>query len=231
MKELPDGRSVSIASELDGVLAVGLVVVGAVRLGDGAAIAPERNAVAAEHRERWAGRLPSEIPPLQEARRLYHAVGIQPTRHRPSSEALLRRILKGQDLYAINNAVDACNLASLSFLLPIGLYDLGKIRGDVVFRLGREGEEYPGIRKGAVHLDGRLGLFDAEGPFGSPTSDSARTCVGDGTTDLLGAVMATASYSATDLRDNAGMLADLLVRHCDGEIAHRSLLGAEGDGP
>lgn len=228
---LPDGRAVALADELQGVLAVGLVAVDGLAVGPGDAVAPEIARVAAAHRERWAGRVPSGIPPLQEARRLYHAVGIQPTRHRPSSEALLRRVLQGRDLYAINNAVDACNLASLSFLLPIGLYDRAKLQGDVTLRLGRPGEEYPGIRKGPVHLEGRLGLFDAAGPFGSPTSDSARTCIDAHTSDLLGAVMATAAYPAADLAAHADLLADALVRHGGGRVVHRSLLGAGTEQP
>lgn len=229
--DLPDGRRVILDPGLQGVLAVGLVTVDGLRVGPGDAVAPEREAVVADHRARWAGRAPAEIPPLQEARRLYHAVGIQPTRHRPSSEALLRRVLQGRDLYAINNAVDACNLASLTFLLPIGLYDRAKLRGDVTFRLGGPGEEYPGIRKGPVHLEGRLGLFDAAGPFGSPTSDSARTCIDDATCDLLGAVMATAAYPAADLAAHADLLADALVRHGGGRVTYRGLLGVGDDAP
>ena len=224
---LPEGRRVVLAPELEGVLSVGIIAVDGAAVGPGESVTPEIRRVADAHRARWADRLPSEIPPLQEARRLYHAVGIQPTRHRPSSEALLRRVLKGEDLYVISNVVDACNLASLAFLLPIGLYDRRKLQGTVTFRLGGPGEEYPGIRKGPVHLEGRLGLFDDAGPFGSPTSDSARTCVDQGTTDLLGAVMATASYPAAELAAHADLLADALVRHAGGAVVARGLLGTD----
>lgn len=210
-------------------MTAGVVTVDGMRVGPSESVRPAIDALSDALRVRWAGCLPSEIPPLQTARRLYHAVGIQPTRTRPSSEALLRRILKGDALYAVNNAVDACNLASLEFLLPIGLYDRRKIRGDVTLRLGGPGDEYPGIRKGPVHLEGRLGLFDAAGPFGSPTSDSDRTCIDADTTDLLGVVMATAEYAPERLEAHTRRLGELLALHCGGTVGLQGLLGVEGD--
>jgi DNA/RNA-binding domain of Phe-tRNA-synthetase-like protein len=110
-------------------------------------------------------------------RTMYKRVGIDPTKTRPSSEALLRRVRKGDELPRINNIVDVINWCSLESQLPFGLYDCDRIVGDVTLRLGRDGEAYAGIRKDAVHVSGRLTLADAEGPFGNPTSDSARTMV------------------------------------------------------
>jgi len=110
-------------------------------------------------------------------RTMYRRVGLDPTKTRPSSEALLRRVTRGEPLPRINSLVDICNWCSLAFQLPYGLYDVDRISGDVEMRLGRAGEEYAGIRKDVVHLAGRLTLADAAGPFGNPTSDSARTMV------------------------------------------------------
>ena len=110
-------------------------------------------------------------------RAMYRRVGLDPTKTRPSSEALLRRVTRGEPLPRINSLVDICNWCSLAFQLPYGLYDVDRISGDVELRLGRAGEEYAGIRKDVVHLAGRLTLADAAGPFGNPTSDSARTMV------------------------------------------------------
>src|SRR5690606_22705181 len=90
---------------------------------------------------------------LAPARRLYWDLGIDPSKRRPASEALLRRAIQGKGLYRVNTAVDAANLASLSSFLPVGLYDRDRIEGDtVVLRLGEEGESYPGIGKGDIHL-------------------------------------------------------------------------------
>jgi DNA/RNA-binding domain of Phe-tRNA-synthetase-like protein len=123
-------------------------------------------------------------------RTMYKRVGIDPTKRRPSSEALLRRVRKGEALPRINSMVDVCNWCSLEFQVPYGLYDAAHIQGDVVLRLGAAGESYPGIRKDDVHVEGRITLADALGPFGNPTSDSARTMVTTATTSALVVVFA-----------------------------------------
>jgi DNA/RNA-binding domain of Phe-tRNA-synthetase-like protein len=123
-------------------------------------------------------------------RTMYKRVGIDPTKTRPSSEALLRRVRKGDTLPRINSMVDVCNWCSFEFQLPYGLYDAAHIEGDVTLRLGREGESYPGIRKDDVTVAGRIALADATGPFGNPTSDSARTMVTTATTRALVVVFA-----------------------------------------
>jgi DNA/RNA-binding domain of Phe-tRNA-synthetase-like protein len=125
-----------------------------------------------------------------EVRTMYKRVGLDPTKRRPSSEALLRRVRKGEPLPRINSMVDVCNWCSLEFQLPYGLYDASHIEGDVVLRLGLAGESYPGIRKDEVHVGGRITLTDSLGPFGNPTSDSARTMVTTATTHGLLVVFA-----------------------------------------
>jgi len=135
--------------------------------------------------------------PPQEAgavRMMYKRVGLDPTKTRPSSEALFRRVRKGDALPRINSMVDVCNWCSLEFQLPYGLYDLGHVEGETIqMRLGRDGESYPGIRKDDVHVSGRICLADAGGPFGNPTSDSARTMVTTATTRALVVVFAPRS--------------------------------------
>jgi len=170
-----------------------------------------------------AGRTPAEIPGLQAARRLYHAAGVDPTRVRPSSEALLRRVLKGQGLPAVNNAVDAGNELSLRVLLPLGLYDADRIVGDVALRQGRAGEGYPGIRKDEVHLEGRLGLFDEAGPFGSPTSDSPRTCVDHSTRRLLLVLFAPGDHPEEELAAAGSLGAGLFSRWCGARAGRQGL--------
>jgi DNA/RNA-binding domain of Phe-tRNA-synthetase-like protein len=132
-------------------------------------------------------------------RTMYKRVGIDPTKTRPSSEALLRRVRKGDTLPRINSMVDVCNWCSFEFQLPYGLYDAAQIQGDVTLRIGREGESYPGIRKDDVHVGGRIALVDAMGPFGNPTSDSARTMVTTNTTRGLLVVFAPRDVDAKQL--------------------------------
>jgi DNA/RNA-binding domain of Phe-tRNA-synthetase-like protein len=142
------------------------------------------------------------VTPPEEAaavRTMYKRVGIDPTKRRPSSEALLRRVRKGEGLPRINSMVDVCNWCSLEFQLPYGLYDAAHIEGGVVLRLGKEGESYPGIRKDDVHVSGRITLADNRGPFGNPTSDSARTMVTPATTRALVVVFAPREIDARQL--------------------------------
>jgi len=139
---------------------------------------------------------PAEIAAV---RTMYKRVGLDPTKTRPSSEALLRRVRKGQSLPRINSMVDVCNWCSLEFQLPYGLYDAARIEGDIELRTGRQGESYPGIRKDDVHVDGRIALADSAGPFGNPTSDSARTMVTTGTTRGLLVVFAPREVDARQL--------------------------------
>jgi len=224
---LPDGRQVTIDPEAADRLSCGVLVLGDVQVRDNPAVALATAALGTDLAIMFEGLLPSQIPGLLEARNLYKSFGMDPSRYRPSSEALLRRVLKGKDLYRISNVVDTCNLASLSFLLPIGMYDLDLVRGDVVLRTGRQSEQYEGIRKGEVHLDGRLGLFDAEGPFGSPTSDSARTCTTENTKTLLAVIMATDQYPCRKMEKNLLLFSYHFQRFCGAEEIFRAVLGGE----
>ena len=140
-------------------------------------------------------------PPAESVavRTMYKKVGIDPTKTRPSNEALLRRVRKGDTLPRINSAVDIVNWCSLEFQLPYGLYDAAKISGDVTMRIGAEGEKYAGIRKDEVNVGGRITVADSQGPFGNPTSDSARTMVTPGTTELLVVIYAPVEIPKSQL--------------------------------
>lgn len=119
-----------------------------------------------------------EVGSIDRARRLYRRFGTDPTRQRPSSEALLRRMKRGEALPRINSLVDVANALSVQLQVPVGLYDLDKTVGDeLVIRLGKEGESYRGIGKEQVNVGRRICVADAEGPIGNPTSDSARTMI------------------------------------------------------
>ena len=139
---------------------------------------------------------PAEVTAV---RTMYKRIGLDPTKTRPSSEALLRRVRRGDTLPRINSMVDVCNWCSLEFQLPYGLYDAAQIDGDVELRIGRPGESYAGIRKDEVHVGDRIALVDRTGPFGNPTSDSAKTMVTTATTRALLVVFAPHEVDATHL--------------------------------
>jgi DNA/RNA-binding domain of Phe-tRNA-synthetase-like protein len=119
-----------------------------------------------------------ETGAVARARELYRRFGLDPTRVRPSSEALLRRLKKGEPLPRVNSLVDVANALSVQLQVPVGLYDLDKVKGDeLVLRLGADGEGYTGIGKERVNLAGRICVADAEGPCGNPSADSGRTMI------------------------------------------------------
>ena len=119
-----------------------------------------------------------EVGSVGRARELYRRFGLDPTKVRPSSEALLRRIKKGESMPRINSLVDVANAMSVQLQVPVGLYDLGKVKGEeLVIRLGAAGESYEGIGKERVNVAGRICVADADGPIGNPSADSARTMI------------------------------------------------------
>jgi DNA/RNA-binding domain of Phe-tRNA-synthetase-like protein len=130
-----------------------------------------------------------ESPQIVAARAAYKALGKDPARYRGSAEALLRRVVAGKGLPQINAVVDAINLVSVESRLPIGLYDLGHVTGEIVFRAGRAGETYKGIGKYDLNLEGLPIFCDAAGPHGSATSDSERTMVMAETTQVLAIIV------------------------------------------
>jgi DNA/RNA-binding domain of Phe-tRNA-synthetase-like protein len=119
----------------------------------------------------------------------YKALGKDPARYRGSAEALLRRLISGKGFPHINSVVDVINLVSVESRLPIGLYDLAHLKGDVIFRAGKSGETYKGIGKYDLNLEGLPVFCDAEGPHGSPTSDSERTMVTPATDQVVAIVV------------------------------------------
>src|SRR5580765_6520084 len=124
-------------------------------------------------------------PQLEATRAAYKALGKDPARYRGSAEALLRRVIGGKGLPEINAVVDVINLVSVESRLPVGLYDLGHVVGEVVFRAGKSGETYRGIGKYDLNLEGLPIFADTVGPHGSATSDSERTMVTESTKCVL----------------------------------------------
>ncbi len=173
--------------------------------------------LAQQCREKFENLTPAQIPALAPARNLYKAAGVDPTRRRPASEALLRRVLQGKGLFRVNSAVDCCNFCSLEFLLPIGLYDSDRIDGDeCVVRIGRPGESYEGHGKETVGLEGQIVVADRTGPFGHPSSDSVRTAVTTATRNLLWIIYAPADFPQAELERDIGFSIAEITACCGG---------------
>lgn len=127
----------------------------------------------------------NEIPGVKGSRAAYKAFGRNPGRYRVSSEALLRRVRRGDALYTINSVVDVNNLLSIESGLSVGSYDLDQVHGTITFRKAEKGEGYTGIGKDFLDMENMLVLADEEGIFGSSMSDSTRAMVKEQTKNVL----------------------------------------------
>jgi DNA/RNA-binding domain of Phe-tRNA-synthetase-like protein len=215
-----------IASDVAGRARVGVLTLEGVAVRErDAALDAEVDATCARFRERYGDGHSSEVPGAADARALYKARGLDPTKTRPSNEALLRRALKGETLYRVNTLVDALNLVSLREQLPFGLYDLAHVEPPVVLRKGGPGESYEGIRKGPVNVEGRPVLADAAGPFGNPSSDSLRTSITLDARTALVVAYAPAGYATSRLQGVLERTAETLTRFCGGALAESRILG------
>jgi len=132
----------------------------------------------------------AETEAVRAVRGMFREWGMDASKYRPSSEALLRRVVQGKGLYRVSNVVDAGNLGSIETGWPFGCYDRAKVRGPIVLRQGGAGETYEGIGKKVWHLEGRPVLADGEGPFGSPISDSTRSMVTEAAREILAVIYA-----------------------------------------
>lgn len=121
----------------------------------------------------------SSDPTVAAVRSLFRAAGCDPTRYRPSSEALLRRVLKGEELPAIHPVVDLNNCLSVALAVPCCAAAEGSFGSPVVLRAGRAGESYESLR-GPFNLEGKPLMADGEGPFGTPITDSQRVKMKEG---------------------------------------------------
>ena len=165
-----------------------------------------------EYRARYTTESIKQMPSIQATRQAYKKCGKDPSRYRPSAEALCRRILRGIPLYQIDTLVDLINLVSISSGYSIGGFDRDKIQGDkLVLGIGKAGEPYEGIGRGQLNIEGMPVYRDAEGGIGTPTSDHERTKIGLDTTHLLCLIN---GYSGEQgLEECAAFMTELLKDH------------------
>ena len=149
---------------------------------------------------------------IMATREAYRTCGKDPSRYRPSAEALRRRLLRGLDLYRIDTLVDLINLVSLRTGYSIGGFDADKIVGrELCLGIGRHEEPFEGIGRGTLNIEFMPVIRDAEGGIGTPTSDHERTKMDIGTTHILAIIN---GYSGDEgLQEAAEMTAQLLQRY------------------
>jgi DNA/RNA-binding domain of Phe-tRNA-synthetase-like protein len=155
----------------------------------------------------------AEAEPVRAVRTMFRAWGMDPSKYRPSSEALLRRVVQGKGLYRVSNAVDICNLGSIDNAWPYGCYDRARIEEPITFRHGAAGEKYEGIGKQTWHLEGRPVLADPAGPFGSPISDSTRSMITESARKIAAVIYAPAEAADASLEEAMNQLIERLEQY------------------
>lgn len=159
---------------------------------------------------------------IQLTRKGYKMLGKDPNRYRCSAEAMCRRIAKERGLYVINNVVDINNYLSIQSGYSMGVYDISQTTGGIIWKRAPEGTAYQGIGKDMLNLSFLPVLFDAEGPFGNPTSDSTRAMVTESTKHIL-----MVFYCFDDGAEVYGMLeeaAGLLKKYADGQKVETAVI-------
>lgn len=167
----------------------------------------------------------TQLPAILAVRNMYKKLEFDPSRYRPASEALVRRVLQKKGVYYVNSAVDASNYCSLKYLMPFGLYDLDKVEGDVVYRRAPEGT-YMNIGGNTVSTEGKPFLTDGQGVFGNPTSDSRRTAVSLTSRNLLSVVYAGSGTAQEDLRSVLEFAGEFLTRYNGGTVETMQIASA-----
>ena len=158
-----------------------------------------------------------DMTSIAATRRVYKACGKDPSRYRPASEALIRRMLQGKELYQRDTLVDLVNLASIAYGYSIGGFDADRFVGDTLtLGIGREGEPYEGIGRGMINIHGLPVYRDAEGGVGTPTSDHERTKM---TIDTRHLVVLINGYDGDEqrVRRNAEYIQELLRKYCQSD--------------
>lgn len=171
------------------------------------------NALGEKYRDTLTTESLKEMSGIAATRKVYRACGKDPSRYRPASEALIRRMLQGKQLYQRDTLVDLVNLASIAFGYSIGGFDADKFEGDTLtLGVGKAGEPYEGIGRGNINIEGLPVYRDSLGGVGTPTSDNERTKMMSDTSHL---VVLINGYDGNEqqVRANAEYIQSLLKKY------------------
>jgi len=163
----------------------------------------------------------SKLEIIEETRSAYKILGKEPSRYRPSAEALLRRVRTGKDLYRINNVVDTINLLSMESTFSIGGFDMSNISGKAILDIG-DSNPYKAIGRGELNIEFMPGMKDDLGFFGTPTSDSERTMVTSDINELL--LVYYDFYGNSRLSDSLSQAVQYLELYCNAKDIAKDII-------
>jgi DNA/RNA-binding domain of Phe-tRNA-synthetase-like protein len=218
-------KDFQISASLEERVRIGLIRFDSLSIGEGHPDVTTAIEGITEELQRTLGdRLPSSISTVERTRRLYHQVGLDPTRHRPSSERLLRRVVRGKAMPRVNDFVDGMNLVSLRLQFPIGAYDADALAPPILLRVGMPNEHYRGLYGDMVGLEGKIILVDGEGPFGNPTHDSDRAAMTEKSVRALVVVFAPCDTPRHELEEAVQEIQQSAENLCHGHSTHVGIL-------
>ncbi|MPM79992.1 hypothetical protein SDC9_127035 [bioreactor metagenome] len=205
---------------------LGYVIVNAVNVrGTPPALAREFSQLQAEAAKMYNIDILQTVPRIIAVRSMYKKLDFDPSRYRPASEALVRRVLNNKGLYFVNSAVDVNNYCSIKYLMPFGLYDADQIQGDITYRMAEKGF-YVNISGKEVSTNGKPFLADQDGVFGNPTSDARRTAVTLSTKNIMSVVYADEEIADSTLSEVLDFAGAMLVRYNGGTIKAKEIAEA-----
>lgn len=161
-----------------------------------------------------------DFPGINEWRAVFKQLNSNPKRYPPSHEALYTRIKKKRFLPSVHSAVDLNNFFSLQYEIPLGIYDLSKLKGDVTIRLGTENDTYEGLNGRVNTMTNKLISCDEDGPFGSPIVDSVRTKVTENTKHALHLVYLRPSMKVEEAKQLLQAIEKMFLQIHGGEAEH-----------
>ena len=157
---------------------------------------------------------------IRQQRDFFWRMGVDPTKVRPASEALLRRILLNKGLPRVSPIVDAYNLASVETLLTFSAFDMKRIAPPLSVRFSRAGEEVVLIGNRRKKLTGKeIVLTDSAKILCVYVHrDVDETKVTDSTTDVLLVTYGITGMSHEELKEGALVASNYIKKFAGGEI-------------
>lgn len=152
------------------------------------------------------------IPHIQSTRNAYKVFGKSPSQYRNAAESMIRRIVKGNGLYYINNIIEINNFMSITTGYSVGSYDMDSISEPIELKISPNGEKYQGIGKDDVNIEHLPTLYDKYGAFGNPTSDNRRSMVEVGNHNIMSVIYSFDGES--DLQKVMDRYCELLRKYC-----------------
>ena len=163
-----------------------------------------------------------DVPTLRAYRDFFWRIGVDPTKNRPASEALIRRLLAGKPLPTINTLVDAYNLASILSEVALAAFDEDKMRSrEAIMRAAEKGETFLGIgMKEPITLQGGEIVLDDAGDLIAvyPYRDAERSKVTEETENVALVSCGVPGLSKDKLVQAADLAAKYVTRFCGGAL-------------